>query len=164
GWEVRDQAIGVIATRAASFHQALMFRALSEDVIVFTTDGLDVDPATRERFAALGITLVETGVEEIAADAEGGIAGVLLASGELVPRTVLTTATVMRPRLDGLEDLGLQVEELPAGMGPAIATGNAGATEVPGGGSPATPPTPARRSGPRPPVVRSPALICTGCS
>ncbi|MGO1408320.1 MAG: NAD(P)/FAD-dependent oxidoreductase [Brachybacterium sp.] len=132
GWEVPDQAIGVIATRAASFHQALMFRALSEDVTVFVPEDLEVDAETRDRFAALGVTVVEAEIQEIVADADGGLAGVRLASGELVPRTVLTTATVMTPRLDGLEDLGLQLEELPAGMGTTIATGNAGATEVPG--------------------------------
>ncbi|WP_245851164.1 NAD(P)/FAD-dependent oxidoreductase [Brachybacterium vulturis] len=132
GWEVRDRAIGVIATRAMSFHQVLMFRALSEDVTVFVAEGLEIDPGTRERFTALGVTVVETGIEEIVADAEGSLAGVRLVGGELVPRSVLTTATVMLPRLDGLEDLGLQVEDLPAEMGRKIATGSAGATEVPG--------------------------------
>jgi len=132
GWEVRDRAIGVVATRPASFHQALMFRALSEDVTVFTTDGLDIDPDTRERFAALGITVVETGVEEIVAGVEGGIAGVRLIDGTLVPRTVLTAATVMTPRLEGLEELGLRLKELPGGMGEKVATSFAGAAEVPG--------------------------------
>lgn len=132
GWEVRDQAIGVIATRAMSFHQVLMFRALSEDITVFVAEGLEVDEETRERFAALGVTVVAGGIQEIVADAEGGLLGVRLADGELVPRAVLTTATEMLPRLDGLEDLGLQLEEMPAGMGAKIATGNAGATEVPG--------------------------------
>lgn len=132
GWEVRDQAVGVIATRAMSFHQVLMFRALSEDVTVFVAEGLEVDAETRERFAALDVTVIETGIEEIVANPEDGLAGVRLVGGELVPRTVLTTATTMVPRLDGVEDLGLTLEEMPAGMGQKIATGNAGATEVPG--------------------------------
>ncbi|QNN82779.1 NAD(P)/FAD-dependent oxidoreductase [Brachybacterium sp. Z12] len=132
GWEVRDQAIGVIATRPMSLHQALMFRALTEDLTVFAADGLEIDPATRERFDALGITLIETPVKEIVADAEGGVAGVRLVGGELVPRSVLTAATDMTPRLDGLDELGLTLEELPAGMGKKIATGNAGATDISG--------------------------------
>ncbi|MGO1505489.1 MAG: NAD(P)/FAD-dependent oxidoreductase [Brachybacterium sp.] len=132
GWEVRDQAIGVIATRPMSLHQALMFRALTEDLTVFAADGLEIDPATRERFDALGITLIETPVKEIVADAEGGVAGVRLVGGELVPRSVLTAATDMTPRLDGLNELGLTLEELPAGMGKKIATGNAGTTDISG--------------------------------
>lgn len=132
GWEVRDQAIGVLATRPMSLHQAVMFRALSEDITVFAAEGVEIDAETRERFEALGIAVIESPVEEIVADAEGRLAGVRLVGGELVPRTVLTTATVLSPRLDGLEDLGLTLEEMPAGMGQKIAAGNAGATEVPG--------------------------------
>ncbi|MFL6056110.1 MAG: NAD(P)/FAD-dependent oxidoreductase, partial [Actinoallomurus sp.] len=33
GWEVRDQAIGVLATGPLSVHQALLFRQLSSDVV-----------------------------------------------------------------------------------------------------------------------------------
>src|SRR5258708_8890484 len=35
GWEVRDQAIGVLATGPLSVHQALLFRQLSDDVMFF---------------------------------------------------------------------------------------------------------------------------------
>lgn len=132
GWEVRDQAIGVLATRTASFHLALMFRSLAEDLYVFVAEGVEVDAETRERFEALGITVIETPIEEIVADAEGDLAGVRLIGGELVSRTALVAATVLTPRLDGLEDLGLTLEEMPGGMGRKIATGNAGATEVNG--------------------------------
>ena len=132
GWEVRDQAIGVLATRPASFHHALMFAALSDDVTVFALDGLEVDPDTRERCDALGITVIEAAVQEIVATADGGVAGVRLADGELVPREVLVAATVLHPRLDGLEELGLALEELPAGMGWKVTADPTGGTEVPG--------------------------------
>lgn len=131
GWEVRDEPIGILATRPASIHQALMFRQLSDDITVFTHD-FEPDQDARELCAARGIRLVETGVREVVAAADGGIAGVRLLDGELVPRTVLVAATVMHPRLDGLEELGLGVEEVPGGMGEKVSTGFAGATEVPG--------------------------------
>ena len=35
GWEVRDQAIGVLASGPMSVHQALLFRQLSADVAYF---------------------------------------------------------------------------------------------------------------------------------
>ncbi|MGO2825421.1 MAG: NAD(P)/FAD-dependent oxidoreductase [Brachybacterium alimentarium] len=132
GWEVRDQAIGVIATRPASFHQVLMFRQLSDDIIVFVADGVEVDQASRERCAALGVRIVETGLEEVVGDGAGGISGVRLVGGEVVPRSVLVVATVMGPRLDGVDGLGLATEEVPGGMGEKISSGMAGATEVPG--------------------------------
>ncbi|ATG55943.1 thioredoxin reductase [Brachybacterium ginsengisoli] len=131
GWEVRDQAIGVIATRAASFHQALMFRALSEDITVFAA-GVEIDAETRERFGALGIAVVESPIQEIVADADGGLAGVRLADGELVARDALVVASVLAPRLDGLEGLGLEVEDLGGGMGQRIPTSFAGVSGVPG--------------------------------
>lgn len=131
GWEVRDEAIGIIATRPASIHQALMFRQLSEDITVFAP-GLEIDAASRERCEALGIRLLDAPIEGIVPDADGGIAGVRLAGGEIVPRTVLTVATVMSPRLEGLEGLELAIEEVPGGMGQKISSGFAGTTEVPG--------------------------------
>ena len=131
GYEVRDQAIGVIASLPAHAHLALMFRALSEDVEVFAA-GVELDPAARERFAALGVIVHETPIQEVLADSDGEIVGLRLAGGEVVERSVLAAGTRMTPRLDGLEGLGLVLEELPAGMGQNVATGMAGTVEVPG--------------------------------
>jgi thioredoxin reductase len=131
GWEVQDRAIGVIATQPAHAHLALMFQALSEDVEVFAA-GVDFDEAARDRFDALGIAVHESPIEEVLDGPGGGIAGVRLAGGEVVARSVLAAGTRMTPRLDGLEGLGLAVEELPGGMGQKVPTGMAGTTEVPG--------------------------------
>jgi thioredoxin reductase len=131
GYEVRDRAIGVLVTGPMSAHQALMFRALTEDLVVFSR-GVELDEATRARFEALGIRVLDAPVEEIVAAEDGGIAGVRLEGGEMVERSVLTVGTVMTPRLDGLEGLDLVLEDLPAGMGRKVATTVAGATEVPG--------------------------------
>ena len=70
---------------------------------------------------------------DLLAGPDGGIAGIRLVGGEVIERSVLAAGTRMTPRLDGLEDLGLVLEELPGGMGQKIATGMAGTTEVPGG-------------------------------
>ncbi|GAA1491244.1 NAD(P)/FAD-dependent oxidoreductase [Brachybacterium sacelli] len=131
GWEVRDQPIGVIATRPASLHQALMFRQLSDDVVVFAA-GVEIDEEARERCAARGIRILEEPIEEILDGPEGTIAGVRLAGGEVVARTTLAVATVMSPRTEGLEGLGLRLEDVGGGMGQKIVSGFAGAAEVPG--------------------------------
>ena len=55
-----------------------------------------------------------------------------LASGETLPREVLAVASRVHPRLDGLEGLGLGIEEMPGGFGEKVPTAMAGVTAVPG--------------------------------
>jgi thioredoxin reductase len=131
GWEVLDEPIGVLATGPMSVHQALLFRQLTDDLVYFTR-GTTLDDDARARFAARGIRVVETPVAQVVAADDGGIAGVRLDDGQLVARRVLAVATTMLPRIEGLEGLGLPVQDLPNGMGRHVVTGMAGTTEVPG--------------------------------
>ncbi|MCM3662232.1 NAD(P)/FAD-dependent oxidoreductase [Georgenia satyanarayanai] len=131
GWEVRDEPIGVLAVGPASVHQALLFRQLTDD-LVYLTRGTELDDEARARLAVLDVRVVEEPVTEVVADTGGAIAGVLLAGGSMVERRVLAVGTSLLPRLDGLEALGLPVEELPGGMGRRVVSGMAGTTEVPG--------------------------------
>lgn len=131
GWEVRDEPIGVLATGPMSVHQALLFRQLTDDLVYFTR-GTTLDDDARARFAARGIRVVETPVAQVVAANDGGIAGVRLDDGQVVARRVLAVATTMLPRVEGLEDLGLPLQDLPNGMGRHVVTGMAGTTEVPG--------------------------------
>ncbi|WP_433201276.1 NAD(P)/FAD-dependent oxidoreductase [Nocardia sp. CA-107356] len=131
GWEVRDEPIGILAVGPASVHHALLFRQLTDDLIYFTRS-TELDADTRARFAARNIGVVDTPVAEVVADDQGGIAAVHLTNGQLVPRRVLAVATRMQARTDGLDGLGLPMEDLPAGMGRRFASGMAGTTDVPG--------------------------------
>src|SRR5258708_29937795 len=58
GWEVRDQAIGVLAAGPLSVHQALLFRQLSDDVCYFG-NGTALDQAQAARLAARGIRVID---------------------------------------------------------------------------------------------------------
>ncbi|MFI5808229.1 NAD(P)/FAD-dependent oxidoreductase [Streptomyces sp. NPDC051561] len=131
GWEVRDEAIGVLATGPASLHQALLFRQLTDDLVYFVR-GTELDEDARARFAARGIRVVDTPVEAVVRDSDGSVAGVRLADGSTVARGVLSVVTIMRARSEGLEDLRLPTQELPHAMGRCFAAGMAGQTEVPG--------------------------------
>ena len=131
GWEVRDEPIGVLATGPASVHQALLFRQLTDDLVYFSR-GIALDEDTRARFAARGVRVVDTPVDQVVATDDRAVAGVRLADGQLVARRVLTVATTMLPRTEGLEDLGLLTADLPNGMGRHVVTGMAGTTKVPG--------------------------------
>ncbi|MEU6413343.1 NAD(P)/FAD-dependent oxidoreductase [Microbispora sp. NPDC046933] len=131
GWEVRDEPIGVLATGPASVHHALLFRQLTDDLIYFTR-GTALDASARARFAARGIAVIDTPVQEVVSSEDGTLAGVRLADGTLVPRHVLAVVTEMQARTEGLDGLKLPMEDLPDNMGRRFASGMAGATDVPG--------------------------------
>ncbi|MFB8139751.1 NAD(P)/FAD-dependent oxidoreductase [Streptomyces parvus] len=131
GWEVRDEPIGILATGPASIGHALMFRQLSQDLVYFT-QGTDLDGDTRARFAARGIRIVDTPVQEVVNNDDGSLSGVRLTDGQVAARSVLAVATRMEARTQGLEGLGLPMQELPDNMGRGFAAGMAGSTEVPG--------------------------------
>ncbi|WP_336318060.1 NAD(P)/FAD-dependent oxidoreductase [Streptomyces lavendofoliae] len=131
GWEVRDEPIGILATGPASVHHALLFRQLTDDLVYFTR-GTALDADTRERLAARGVEVVGTPVAEVVTGEGGGIAGVRLDDGRVVERRVLAVATTLRARSEGLDGLGLALEELPGGTGRRFASGVAGSTGVPG--------------------------------
>jgi thioredoxin reductase len=130
GWEVRDEPIGVLATGPASIGQALLFRQLTEDLTYFT-HGIDLDEDNRARFAARGIRIIDTPVTEVVDDEDGALTGVRLADGQIVARRVLGVGPRMQARTQGLEGLGLPVQDLP-NMGRGFLAGPAGATQVPG--------------------------------
>ena len=130
GWEVRDEPIGVLAIGPASVHHALLFRQLTDDLTYFA-NGTDLDEDTRARFKQRGVEIVHGPVARIESDASG-ITGVRLADGRFVARRVLAVATRMLARTNGLDGLGLPMEDLPNGMGRRFVTGPAGRTEVPG--------------------------------
>lgn len=137
GYEVRDRAIGIVGVGPGSVHQALMFRQLSEDV-VYLVRGTELPEDGRALLAARGVRILEEDVVEVLAadDADpvtgSRVAGVRLASGETLAREVLAVASRVHPRLDGLEGLGLGIEEMPGGFGEKVPTAMAGVTAVPG--------------------------------
>jgi thioredoxin reductase len=111
GWEVRDRAIGVLASGPLAMHQVHLFRALSDDVTVFWHDGVEATDDQREQLAALGVASV-VGRVSSAERADGTLVGVRLADGRLVPRDALVVSTGLRARDDLLVDLGLELTDL----------------------------------------------------
>ncbi|MBW4716363.1 NAD(P)/FAD-dependent oxidoreductase [Saccharothrix obliqua] len=130
GWEVRDRAIGVLATGPMSVHQVLLFRQLSEDVVYFAhRTALSAEDAAK--LAARGVRVV---VGEVAGLELGDdwIRGVRLADDSVVPREVVAVATRMVARDGFLAGLGLRAVDHPSGMGVHVPVDAAGRTDVPG--------------------------------
>jgi thioredoxin reductase len=134
GWEVRDQAIGVLATGPTAVHQALLFRQLSEDVTFFRHTGPELPAEEAAQLAALGIRIVDGEVAGLEAS-DDRLTGVHLASGEVVPRAAVVVAPRFTARADVLASLGLEATDQEMRghvMGSAVAADPTGATAVPG--------------------------------
>ncbi len=130
GWEVRDQAIGVLAGGPMSVHQALLFSGLSDDVAFFA-DGTSLPDEDAGKLAARGIRLVEGRVAALEV-ADDRLTGVRLADGEVVPRDALAVAPRMVARAGVLDAVGLRAEPHPSGVGDRVPSEMAGQTSVRG--------------------------------
>lgn len=134
GWEVRDQAIGVLATGPLGVHQALMFRQSSADVTLFRHTAPDPTDEQWDQLAGRGIAVVDgevAGVEVV----DDRLTGLRLRSGQVVACQAVVIAPRFTARRDVLASLGLEVAEHKIGdhvLGSAVPADSAGATEIPG--------------------------------
>jgi thioredoxin reductase (NADPH) len=134
GWEVRDQAIGILATGPTAVHQALLFRQLSGDVTFFRHTGPELPADEAEQLAALGVPMVDGEVAGLEVSGDR-LTGIRLVSGEIVERSVVVVAPRFTARADVLASLGVEATEQEMRghvVGSAVAADPTGATAVPG--------------------------------
>ncbi len=134
GWEVRDQAIGILATGPNAMHQTLLFRQLSDDVVFFRHTGPELPAEQVEQLTALGVRMVDGEVAGIEVT-DDRLTGVRLVTGEVVPRAALVVAPRFTARAGVLESLGVPAVEQEMGgsvVGSAVPADPTGATSVPG--------------------------------
>ncbi|MET7997214.1 NAD(P)/FAD-dependent oxidoreductase [Amycolatopsis sp. NPDC005232] len=133
GWEARDQAIGVLATNPMAVHQALMWRQLSDDVVVFRHTAA-FDEEQLAQLTARGIRVVDGEVAALRVE-DDALTGVVLLSGEVVAREAVVVAPRFTARADVLVSLGLEPVELEVDghvIGSSVPADANGATSVPG--------------------------------
>ncbi|WP_455354276.1 NAD(P)/FAD-dependent oxidoreductase [Streptomyces sp. SYSU K217416] len=131
GWEIRDRAIGVLATGPLSVHQALLFRQWSDDVTFFSHTMPPPAGEQAEQLAARGIRVVDGEVASLEI-VEDCLVGVRLSDGTVVSREALAVSPRMAARAGFLAALGLRPAEHPSGAGEYIPADAAGRTEAPG--------------------------------
>ncbi|MEW2611798.1 NAD(P)/FAD-dependent oxidoreductase [Streptomyces sp. NPDC047880] len=131
GWEVRDRPFGVLATSAASVHQALMVSQWSKDVRLFlhTVAEEELSDEDLRRLAAAGVEVVPGEVAGLVVEGDR-LTGVRLADGTTHPRSVLFLAPRAVPQTGLLERLGAELHETPFGAYPVVDP--TGLTTVPG--------------------------------
>ncbi|MFJ9038824.1 NAD(P)/FAD-dependent oxidoreductase [Streptomyces sp. NPDC102406] len=111
GWEVRDQAIGILATGPVGVEQALLWSQWSEDITLFTHVGPPLDDTARARLAARNVRVVEG--EAVRLDVrDDRLRGVVLADGRCPEVSHLVVAPRFTARLEGLAGLDVETTEL----------------------------------------------------
>ena len=131
GWEVRDRAIGVLATSPIAIHQALLWRQWSKNVTVFANDEL---PGDQEELAARDIPVVTGRVAALEVE-DDRLTGVRLEDGRVVACDALAAASRLTARADMLAGLGLEPAEVEMNghvIGTHIPADPNGLTSVPG--------------------------------
>jgi thioredoxin reductase len=104
GYEVRDDAVGVIGGSPNSLHQAQLVRQWADDVVFFS-NGTALTDQQREEFEARAIGVVEDSVARLVID-DDRLAAVELSDGSLVPRSAVFVAPRFIANDETLSQLG----------------------------------------------------------
>ena len=131
GWEVQDQAIGILGNGPWSVHQALLFRQWSSNITLFLNDRTDPSDGEHEQLAARGVKVVAGAVEALRVENDA-LRGVALAGGPEVAVDAVVVGARVHSRLAAFSGLGLSATAHPMGIGDYLETDADGATAVPG--------------------------------
>ncbi|MFE4962806.1 NAD(P)/FAD-dependent oxidoreductase [Streptomyces sp. NPDC056660] len=131
GWEVRDQAFGVLATTPMSVHQALVVTQWSKDVTLFLHQIAETELSDDDlrRLATAGVRVVPGEVAGLRIE-DDRLTGVRLSDGGVHAREALFVAPRPVPQNDLLVGLGAELTQTPFGTYPVI--DERGLTTVPG--------------------------------
>ena len=136
GWEVRDRPIAVLATTPMSAHHGLLFRQLSDDVVLVVHDGVEIPEEEMEKLGAIGVRFAHGTPQEVVATDDGdALVGLRLADGSVLERDAIVVATQPHVRADFLGPLGIEPKPFEmngATFGSVIDVEPSGATTVPG--------------------------------
>ncbi|MFM9376407.1 NAD(P)/FAD-dependent oxidoreductase [Gordonia sp. VNK21] len=129
GWEVRDRRIGVLATGALSWMQALMFHQWSPHVTLLT-GAVTVTDDQLATLSAVGVRVEQDRVDAVLDDGHGTLTGVRLSGGAVVELDAIAVHSHIHANTDMLAGLDVVVEE--NDFGTYLATDADGRTPVPG--------------------------------
>lgn len=129
GWEIRDRAIGVIASSTFASHQALLFRQWSPTITLFLHDGPRPTDVELSHLAARGIAIVAGTITRVLSENDA-VTGLELADGSVHAVQALTVQSKVVVRAGFLADLGLEPTQ--DQFGSTLTTDETGRTATPG--------------------------------
>lgn len=132
GYEVRDRRVVQIVTHPMGLHVAELFRQLTARLTLVLHEGVDADHPDLALLRAAGVTVIDQRVARIVTGADGRLAAVELAGGELIPADAVAVGTRFHVRADAFRSLGVEPVGHPSGLGDAVTTDAMGETSVRG--------------------------------
>jgi len=105
GWEVRDQAIAILANGDGAVHLASLLHALSDDVVICTDGKSEINASDSAQLERLGIKIFETPVARLKHDGTA-LEGIAFSDGTFLQREAIFVRTVQE-----------QHSQLPAKLG-----------------------------------------------
>jgi thioredoxin reductase len=114
GWEMRDRAIGMLATGPNAVRHALLWRQWSPDLTLLRHTAPPLTEEQAEQLAAVDIPVVDGTVVALEV-VDDRLTGVRLASGEVVRREVLAVTPWFVARAELAAGLGLSAADGPYG-------------------------------------------------
>lgn len=129
GWEIQDQAIGVIGSGTLAVHQTLLYRQWSPNITLFLHSAPEPTAVERQQLTARGIRLVEGTVTRIHSE-DDAVTSVELADGTIHPVQALTAQSRVVAQAPFLTMLGLV--PVPSEFSELVDSDENGATAVPG--------------------------------
>jgi thioredoxin reductase len=109
GFEVKDQALGVLGGSPETVRYAQIVRQWSDDVVYFVAGGT-VTEDERRQLSARSIAIVEGAVRQVLVE-DDHLCGLELEDGRIVRRDALFVAPRFVPNSDLLVGLGCQLDE-----------------------------------------------------
>ena len=110
GWEVRDQALGVLDRGASGAGRALLLRAWSDDVTLLSDGPAELDAEQAEQLNAAGVDVDERSVTALSG-AGDTLSAVAFADGSQRPLGGLLVPITLHQRTDLAEQLGAAVAD-----------------------------------------------------
>jgi thioredoxin reductase len=125
GYEVRDEAVGVLGGSPDAVAHALLVRQWSDDILFFSHTS-ELSPEERRRLLARAVGVVDGPVSRLVVD-DDRLTGIEMENGQVVPRTAVFVRPTFVPNSDLLVRLGCATHD----SGWVVADG-LGRTSVPG--------------------------------
>ena len=129
GYEVRDQALGVLGSGPKSVHQALLVSQLSSDVVFFRHTLAELSGEDAARLRARDIRVVDGTVARLIVE-DNRLTGAQLTDGNAVGRSAMFVAPRFVANDTVIAPLGVEIEHTV--LGTWVKTDSTGRTSVPG--------------------------------
>jgi thioredoxin reductase len=131
GWEVRDRTLGVLDRGDTGMRRALLLRAWSDDVTLFTDGPADLAGEDAERLRSAGVAVDERRLAELRGPGDG-LSAVVFADGDERPCGGLLVPVTLHQRSPLAEQLGATAADPGPLVADAIEVEDGFQTGVPG--------------------------------